>query len=292
MTCAKKQPGDVNIKPPEAEKILKALSIHDHTRIDNYYWLNERQNPKVMAYLESENAYRDAVMKPAEKLQKTLYREITGRIKPEDESVPYLENGYYYFWRYEKGKEYPVYYRKKESVNAAEEMLLNIPVMAEGYDYYRATGLSVSENNRFLVFGVDTVSRRRYTLYIKELTTGKLLEDKIENTNGSAVWANDNQTVFYTTKDSTLRSFKVWKHRLGSCVSEDVPVYEESDNTFSVSIHKSRSGKYIIVGSYQTLATEMRLIDADHPEKEAVLFHPREKDNEYHIYHHTDTFIF
>jgi len=153
--------------PPVAQKIPKSLVMHGHERIDNYYWLNERDNPAVMDYLHAENAYRDALMAPSADLQKSLYNEIVGRIKQEDESVPYLDNGYYYYHRYLKGQEYPIYVRKKDVPDAAEEILINGPEMARGHDYFHVTGLSVSENNRYMVFGVDTVSRRKYTLYFK-----------------------------------------------------------------------------------------------------------------------------
>jgi len=289
-TCSKKHETVEKISPPEAEKIPKKLTIHNDTRIDNYYWLNERNNPKVIEYLEAENAYRDAIMKPTEKLQKKLYKEIIGRIKQEDESVPYYDNGYYYYTRYEEGQEYSIHIRKKENLEAIEEILLNVPEMAEGHGYYRVTGLSVSENNHFLAFGVDTVSRRKYTIYFKDLRTGELLKDELQNTTGSAVWANDNKTVFYTTKDSTLRSYKVWKHLLGTNAAEDVEIYHEKDNTFSVYAYKTKSDKYIVLASYHTLSTEMRLVDADNPEKGYMIFNPREKNHEYYIFHHTDKF--
>ena len=290
ITCSKKYESVEKVIPPKAEKIPKKLIFHDDTRIDNYFWLNERDNPRVIEYLEAENAYREAVMKPTEKLQNKLYKEIIGRIKQEDESVPYLDNRYYYYERYEEGQEYPIYARKKENLDATEEVLLNVPEMAEGHGYYRVTGLSVSENNHFLAFGVDTVSRRKYSIYFKDLQTGGLLEDALQNTTGSAVWANDNKTVFYTTKDSTLRSYKVWRHVLGTNPTEDVEIFHEKDNTFSVYAYKTKSDKYIVLASYHTLSSEMRLIDADNPEKDYAIFNPREMDHEYQIFHHTDKF--
>lgn len=289
-TCSKKHEAIEKIIPPKAEKIHKKLTIHDHTRIDNYYWLKERENPKVLEYLEAENAYRDAVMKPTEKLQKKLYKEIIGRIKQEDESVPYFDNGYYYYWHYKKGQEYPIHTRKKETLEAKEEVMLNVPEMAEGHGYYSVTGLNVSEENHFLAFGVDTVSRRKYTIYFKDLRTGALLKDEFQNTTGYAVWANDNKTVFYTTKDSTLRSHKVWRHLLGTNPAEDVEIYHEKDNTFSVYAYKTKSDRYIVLASYHTLSSEMRLIDAVNPEKEYEIFHTRERDHEYQIFHHIDKF--
>ena len=277
--------------PPVAQKIPKKLVMHGQERTDNYYWLNERDNPAVMDYLLAENAYRDAMMAPSAELQQTIYDEIVGRIKPVDESVPYLDNGYYYYYRYEQGQEYPIYLRKKNIPDAKEEILADVPAMAKGYNYYHLTGLSVSENNRFLVFGVDTVSRRRYTLYFKDLNTGKLFADEIPNTDGRAVWANDNKTIFYVTKDSTLRPERVWHHHINTDRVEDREFYYEPDNTFNLSIYKTTTDKYIVLASTQTLATEFRLIDADQVEKEPVVFQPRERGHEYYIYDQGKRFL-
>ena len=280
-----------DIAPPVAKKIQKKLVIHGQERIDNYYWLNERENPAVMEYLHAENAYRGAMMAGSADLQKSLYDEIVGRIKQIDESVPYLDNGYFYYHRYLKGQEYPIYARKKDAPDAPEEILIDGPEMARGLDYFHVTGLSVSENNRYLVFGVDTVSRRKYTLYFKNLSSGELLTDEIPNTNGRAVWANDNRTVFYVTKDSTLRPERVWHHHIGTKLAEDREFFHEKDNTFNVSIYKTNTDKYIVLASEQTLATEFRLLDADDVEKEAVLFQPRERDHEYYIYDQGNRFL-
>jgi len=220
-------------EPPVAEIIPKELTIHGHTRVDNYYWLNQRENSKVIEYLEAENAYKDAVLKHTERLQEKLYDEIIGRIKQTDMSVPYKDNGYYYYTRYEEGGEYPIYCRKKETLEAEEEILLNVNEMAKGYDYYSVAGHSVSTNNELIAFGVDTVSRRKYTIYFKNLTTGELLQDEIPVTSGRATWANDNKTVFYALKDEiTLRSYKIMRHVLGTDVSADKEIYEEKDVTF------------------------------------------------------------
>lgn len=280
-----------DIAPPVAKKIQKKLVIHGQERIDNYYWLNERENPAVMEYLHAENAYRGAMMAGSADLQKSLYDEIVGRIKQIDESVPYLDNGYFYYHRYLKGQEYPIYARKKDAPDAPEEILIDGPEMARGLDYFHVTGLSVSENNRYLVFGVDTVSRRKYTIYFKNLSSGELLTDEIPNTNGRAVWANDNRTVFYVTKDSTLRPERVWHHHIGTKLAEDREFFHEKDNTFNVSIYKTNTDKYIVLASEQTLATEFRLLDADDVEKEAVLFQPRERDHEYYIYDQGNRFL-
>jgi oligopeptidase B len=279
-------------EPPIAEIISKELTIHDHTRVDNYYWLNQRENPKVIAYLEAENAYKDAVLKHTEGLQKKLYDEIVGRIKKTDMSVPYKENGYYYYTRYEEESEYPIYCRKEGDLEADEEILLNVNEMAKGYDYYSVAGHTVSPNNTLIAFGVDTVSRRKYTIYFKDLTTGELLPDQIPITSGRAIWANDNKTVFYALKDEvTLRSYKIMKHVLGTDVSEDQFVYEEKDDTFSTYVYKTRSKKFIIIASSQTLSDEYRFLDADTPDGKFKIIQPRERGLEYRIDHYKDRFF-
>ncbi|RPI01248.1 MAG: oligopeptidase B, partial [Calditrichaeota bacterium] len=210
--CSGQHRSALDAAPPQAQKIEQVLTIHGDARIDNYFWLRERENPQVIAYLTAENAYKDAVLQKSGKLQKQLYKEIVGRIEQTDVSVPYKDNGYYYYTRYEKGGEHPIYCRKKESLDAVEEIMLNVNDMARGHDFYHGVGLEVSEDNKFLAFAVDTVSRRKYSLHFKNLETGEILADNIPNTSGSAAWANDNQTVFYVTKDSTLRPDKVFRH--------------------------------------------------------------------------------
>jgi oligopeptidase B len=278
-------------EPPVAEKIPKELTIHGDTRVDNYYWLNERENPKVIDYLTAENAYKDAVMKHTESFQKKLYDEIVGRIKKTDMSVPYKESGYYYYSRYEEGGEYPIYCRKKGSMEAEEEILLNVNEMAKGHAYYSVAGYSVSTDNNLIAFGVDTVSRRKYTINFKNLKTGEMLPDKIPVTSGRAAWANDNKTVFYTLKDDeTLRSYKIMKHVLGSDTSSDKEVFEEKDVTFSTYVYKSKSKKYLIIGSGSTLSDEYRFLDADQPDGKFKIIQTREKDLLYDVDHYKDKF--
>jgi len=279
------------IEPPVAEKIAKELTIHGDTRVDNYYWLNERENPKVIEYLEAENAYKDAVMKHTEVLQEELFNEIIARIKQTDISVPYKDNGFYYYTRYQEGGEYPIYCRKKGSLEAEEEILLNVNEMAEGYDYYSVAGHSVSTDNKLIAFGVDTVSRRKYTIYFKDLTTGELLPDKIPVTSGRATWANDNKTVFYAAKDeTTLRSYKIMRHVLGTDVSQDKKIYEEKDITFGTYVYKTKSKKYIIIASSQTLSDEYRFLDANQPMGQFKIIQPRERGLEYSMDHYKDKF--
>ena len=256
----------VNMSAPVAEKKPKELTIHGDTRIDNYYWLNERENPEVISYLEAENAYREAEMADTKEFQEKLYEEMVGRIKQQDESVPYKENGYYYYVRFNEGEEYPVYCRKKDNLEAPEEVMLNVNEMAKGYAYYMVTGLSVSPDNKLLAFGVDTLSRRKYTICFKNLETGEMLADQIPLTGGGPVWAADNETVFYARKDEvTLRQSVIFSHQLGKDPEKDKTVYEEKDETFGTFVYKSKSDKYIFIGSYSTLTSEYRFIPADQP---------------------------
>ena len=287
---------------PTAKKVKKVLEIHDDQRIDNYFWMRlsdeqkeaeqpDQQTQEVLDYLHAENDYRKHVMKPTEKLQKTIYDEIIGRIKQDDSSVPVTVNGYSYYTRFEKEQDYPYYCREKAEDNAKEEVMLDVPTMAEGYAYYAIGGRSVSENNKILAYAVDTVSRREYTLYFKNLETGEILSDKIENTTGGITWANDNQTVFYVKKDpQTLRAYQIFKHRLGKDTSDDELVYEEKDETFSCWISKTKSRQYLMIGASQTLSTEYRFLDANTPDGKWQVVHPREKNLEYFVDHCKDDF--
>ena len=280
----------VTPEPPRAKIIPKKLTIHGDTRVDNYFWLRERDNPEVISYLQAENEYLRKVMKPVQKLQQKLYDEIVGRFKQDDSTVPYPDNGYYYYIRYETGNEHPIYARKKGSPEGEEEIMLDVNQMAAGHAYYMVRGVRVSENNRLVAFGVDTVSRRKYTIHFKDLTTGKLLEDNIPNTTGTAVWANDNKTVFYTVKDSTLRPYKVMRHVLGTDAAEDVEVYVETDNTFNTYVNKSKSNRYIFITSISTLSTELRFVDADKPTSAFRTFQARGSNHEYSVRHLGDKF--
>ena len=242
--------------PPIAHKEEKKLSIHNDERIDHYFWMRltdaqkESKNPdeqtkKVVDYLNAENQYLKSKMSHTNDFQNTLFNEIKDRIKKDDSSVPVKINNYTYYSRYEKDKEYPFYCRKPIN-NSVEQIMLNVPEMAKNHEYYAVGGQSISPNENLLVYGVDTVSRREYTLYIKDLSSGKNLKDVISKTTGSAVWANDNKTIFYTKQDPiTLRSYQIYKHVLGTNQSEDVLVYEEKDDTFGCYVSKSKSKKYI-----------------------------------------------
>lgn len=291
LTNCNNPKGKSNMNVPVAEKIRQELVIHGDTRIDNYFWLNQREDPKVIGYLTQENEYTDAIMEDTKELQEKIYNEIVGRIKQDDESVPYKENGYYYYIRYEEGKEYPLYCRKKESLEAEEEIMLNVNEMAEGYEYYYVVSYSISPNNRYIAFGVDTLGRRLYTIYIKDLTTGAIFKDEILNTTGGATWANDNKTIFYSRKNTeTLRPEKIYRHTIGTKTTEDKEVYHEKDETFYAYAFKSRSKQYIFIGSFSTLSSEYQYINADSPTDEFTVLQPREKDHEYDVFHYRDHF--
>lgn len=280
-----------NIPTPIAKIIPKTLEKHNEKRVDNYFWLNDRENPDVIDYLNQENSYYDAMTADTKGFQKELYEEMKARIKEDDQSVPYLYNGYYYITRFETGKDYPIYSRKKGSLAANEEILFNCNDLAKGQTYFQLGGLSVSPDNKFASFGIDTVGRRIYTIQIKNLETGEILADKIENATGSSVWANDNKTIFYTRQNKvTLRSDKVFKHKLATDSAADVLVFNEKDDTFNVSVGKEKSKKYIVIGSGSTLTTEYRILNSDNPDGEFVVFQPRVRGLEYSISHFGDSF--
>ena len=287
---------------PDAAQKPHTTDIHGLQLQDDYFWMrlsdeqkaakeSDAQTTEVVDYLKAENAYTKEAMAPTEGLQEKIYEEIVGRIKKDDESVPVLDKGYWYYSRYEEGKEYPYSCRKKGSMEAAEEVMLDQPSMAEGHNYFAIGGRSVSPDNNLLVYGVDTISRRQYTLYIKDLATGEVFADRIPETTGGATWANDNKTLFYSKKDPlTLRSSQVYRHVLGTDVSEDVLVYEEKDETFSCGIGKTKSEAYLMIASYATVSTEYRFLDANDPNGEWKVLQPRERDLEYSVSHYGDDF--
>ncbi len=281
----------IAVSAPIANKIPKTLEKHNDVRVDDYYWLNDREDPKVIEYLEQENNYYEAVTAHTKIFQEELYKEMKARYKEDDSSVPYKRNGYWYITRYETGKEYPIYSRKKGDLNAEEEIVFDCNVLAEGHEFFNLNGLNVSPDNKMAAFGTDTISRRQYHIQIKNLESGELYTDKIDNTTGGSVWASDNKTLFYTKKDPvTLRSDKIYKHVLGSNVAEDELVFHETDETYNTFVYKSKSKKYIIIGSSSTLTSEFRILSADNPEGSFQIFSPRERGVEYSIYHFDDKF--
>lgn len=288
-----------DIPVPMAKKVPHNHIAHDDIRVDNYHWMRlsdeqknaenpDQQTKEVVQYLEAENAYLKESLAHTDALQDTLYNEIVGRIKQTDMSVPYKYNGFYYLSRYEEGKEYPLYCRKKETLEAPEEVMLDVNQLAENFEYYAVGGRAVSPNNTLLAYGEDTLSRRIYTIRFKNLETGEMLSDVIPNTTGSVTWANDNKTVFYSIKDDALRSYKIFKHILGTDASDDVEVFHEKDETFRCGVWKSKSKKYIIIGSFSTLSTEYRVLLADKPNEAFSIFQPRERNLEYSISHFQD----
>ncbi|WP_424364379.1 S9 family peptidase [Maribacter sp.] len=281
----------INEVPPIAKKIKKELIIHGDTRVDDYYWMNDREDPEVISYLEKENAYYKKMTAHTKEFQEELFEEMKGRIKEDDASVPYKKNGYWYVTRYESGKEYPIYSRHKGTLDAPEEIMFNCNDMAEGHEFFNLGGIAISPNNKLAAFGIDTVSRRQYTIKIKNLETGEIYSDIIENTTGGSVWANDNTTLFYTKKDPvTLRSDKIYRHKFGTVAAEDQLVFHEEDETFGTYVYKSKSDKYLIIGSYSTLTSEFRTLNADTPLADFKVFSPRERGLEYSIAHYDDSF--
>ena len=279
------------LAPPVAPIKPKVFTNFGIQRTDDYYWLNQPTDPTVLNYLNAENAYYDKQMAGAQVMQKKLAAEIKGRIKQDDASEPYRDNGYYYYARYEFASEYPIYCRKKGSIVGPEEVLLNGDEMGTGQAYFQIGDWAVSDNNQILAFTVDTVSRRLYTLQFKNIATGKLMPERIINTGGEVVWAADNKTVFYTKKDvTTLLPYQVYRHTLGTDPKGDALIYEEKDNTFNVQISRTKSKKYIGISLVSSLSSEYRYLDANAPDERPKVFARREKDHLYEVEHLGDKF--
>ena len=291
-----------NILPPDVKKIPKDMQTHGHVRTDNYYWMRltdeqksaekyDDQTQNVVDYIGKETEYLENSLKHTKPLQKTLYDEMVGRIKKDDESVPYFENKYYYYSRYEEGKEYPIYCRKYKSLENDEEIILDVNILAEGHDYFAIGGMSISPNNQWLSYGVDTLSRRYYNIYFKNLVSGNVLEQTIPNTSGGAAWANDNSTVFYTSKNKvTLLGEKIFRHKIKTDYKEDVLMYFEKDETYYNGVYRSKSGQYIIIYNSSTLVSDYHILNANEPDGQFVNFSPRGKKHEYDIQHYENYF--
>ena len=276
---------------PIAKQIPKNLTMHDDVRVDEFYWLNDRENPEVIDYLNKENDYYNAHTGHTKKFQTDLFDEMKSRIKEDDSSVPYKYNGYWYITKYEKGKDYPIYTRKKETLEAAEELLFDCNDMAKDHSYFRLVGLNINSNNDLISYGIDTTGRRQYTLHIKDLKTNEVFKDEISNTTGGSTWANDNKTLFYTLKDeTTLRSEAIYKHRLNTDQKSDELIYEETDDTFGVSVYKTKSDKYLVIASYSTLTSEYQILNANTPDGDFKIFQARTRGLEYGISHFEDSF--
>lgn len=269
--------------PPVAKIVPHVTTLHGDTRVDNYFWLRDRADPDAIAYLNAENAYCEAIMKPTEPLQSKLYDEILGRIKEDDLSVPVKRDDYYYYSRTEQGRAYAIYCRKHGSVDAEEEIVLDANALAEGQKYFRLGNFAVSGNHRLLAYSVDLEGDEAYTIYVKDLAAGALLPDRIANTYYTLEWANDNRTFFYTVLDEAHRPYRVFRHELGAV--SDTRVYEEADGRFGLGLLKSRSQEYIFVHIASPLTTEVRYLSANQPLGDFQPVLPRRQDVEYDVAH-------
>lgn len=284
--CLMSQP-----QPPLAERRDHTLEKHGHTRIDPYYWLNQREDPKVIAYLNAENAYTEAQSAAWKPLADKVFEEIRSRIKEDDQSVPYQDGNYWYYTRYEQGEQYPIYARRKGSMQAPEELLIHGPELAKGQAFFAVGGLKVSENDQYLAYAIDFVGRRQYTLFIKDLTTGQLLKENFPNVTPNFVWGNNNRTLFYTKQDpETLRWHQVYRHSLGTDAKMDDLVYEEKDEEFSCHVEKTKSKRFILIGSHQSTTSEYLYLDAYFTNGVFQVFQPRERGIEYSVDHADDNF--
>ncbi len=281
-----------DLRPPMAKAVSTELEKHGHVRVDDYYWLKEREDPEVIAYLEAENEYTDAVLAHTSGFQQELFDEIVARIKEDDSSVPYREDAFFYYTRFEEGGEYPIYCRKKGSLDAPEEVLLNGNHLAEGHEFFQLRGVNVSSDHKIVAYGTDTVGRRFYTLKFRDLETGEDLPEAIPNVTPNNAWANDGTTFFYTRQHpQTLRWYRIYKHEVGTDPSQDELVYEEADEEFDSFVFKTKSKRFLLLGSAQTQSSEYRFLDAGNPSGEFQLFLPREENHEYSIDHFGDKFF-
>ena len=278
------------MKAPQAKKIQKILETNGDQRVDDYFWMNERENPEVISYLEEENKYCDFVMKDTEDFQQELFEEMKARYNQDDESLPYFFNDYWYIVRFESGKEHPLFTRKITTLESPEELLLDVNILAEGQTFFEVGSVSVSQNNKLMSFSSDNMGRRIYNINFKNLETGEILQDQIPNTTGKAIWANDNEHVFYTRKDESLRAFQVFMHQLGTDSSQDVLVFHEKDETFDVNVFKTKSLEYIFIASSSSISDEHRFIPASDVLAPWKIIQPREDDLEYAVEHYQDEF--
>jgi oligopeptidase B len=278
-----------NMKAPIAEIKPHEMTIHGHTRTDNYFWLKEREDEKVIKYLEDENAYTVDALADTKQFQEDLYNEMRSRIKEDDETVPYMDNGYFYYTRYEEGKEYKLHCRKKGSLEADEEVFIDENKMAEGHDYFALGGIEISDDNKIAAFGIDTVSRRIYTIHFINLENGEIFAETISGCAGGGAWAKDNKTFFYISKDlETLRTNRILRHEMGTDVASDVQIFKEEDETFTCYTWKTKSKDLIMIGSFQTVSSEFQILDAGNPTGDFTMIQSRERDHEYSVSHFED----
>lgn len=286
-----------DVKAPVAEIKPLQRTLHGDTVTDNYYWMIDyfKKGPdstKVVDYLKAENDYLDTMMSGTKNFQEQLFAEMKARIKEKDESVPVFNNGYFYYTRTDEGKQYYKYCRKKGSLTAPEEIVLDVDAMAEGKAYYDIGEIEISEDNKLVAYGVDEISRREYVVHVKNLETGEVYKDAIPRTEGGAVWANDNKTLFYTSKNpETLLSEKIKRHVLGTDAATDVTVYEEMDKSNYIGVSKTKNNRYIVIVSQATMSSEYRLIDASKPDAAFKVFQSRMKDVLYSVTPLADKFL-
>ncbi|MGZ8464752.1 MAG: S9 family peptidase [Candidatus Binatia bacterium] len=274
------------------KKIPTKLETHGHVRVDDYYWLRERDDPEVIRYLNDENAFAAKAMARTQEFEKKLFEEIKGRIKQTDLSVPYQRDDYYYYTRFEAGKEYPIYCRKLAALDAPEQVILDCNALAEGHEFFSIGASAVSSEQDLLAYAIDTQGRRIHTAYIKNLSNGAVLADVIPKVGESLAWANDKRTLFYGKQDeTTLRQHQIWRHIVGTDPAADQLVYQEDDETFGVYIFKTKSKRYLLLVSAQTITHEYRYLDADEPLGEFKMFLPRARGHEYQIDHIADRFL-
>lgn len=277
--------------PPKAEIKKYQHKTHNDIRVDEFYWLNNPDNPEVIDYLERENDYYKKSTKHLKGLENKLFSEMRGRIKEDDSSVPYFYNGFWYITRYEKNKQYPIYTRKKQDLSSREEILFDCNELARGYDYFRLVGINISPDNKKVVFGIDTLSRRKYTLMVKNLVSGELLNTHIKNTTGYGVWANDNEHIFYTKKNpKTLRAESIFRQSINKGEASDKLIYMEKDSTFNTFVSKSKSDSYIFIGSFSSLTSEYQFLNAAKPFDDFKLVQKRIEGLEYSVSHFENNF--
>lgn len=276
---------------PNANKIDFEITTHGITRKDPYYWMNKRDSKEVLEYIKQENDYTQKSLESTQGLQSELFDEIKSRVKPNEESVPYFDNGYWYYTKYEDGKEYPLSCRKKGTLESDEEVFVDQNILAEGHGYFAMANWEITEDNQILSYSTDTVSRRIYNIKFRNLETGEEYDEVISGTSGDMVWANDHKSIFYVKKDEeTLREHQVWKHILGTDPRDDKLIYDETDEEFFLGLAKSKSSKFIFIASQQTLSTEVQYIDANNPDAEFKIIQARERDLEYGVYHYKEHF--
>lgn len=280
------------ITPPSVKSVPQELTVHNHTRTDKYFWLNDRDNPNVIGYLNQENDFLKTQLQHTESFQEKLFDEMKSRIKEDDESVPYLKDGYYYYTKFIKGGEYPLFCRKRGSLDAEEEIMLDINELAHNQEYMNVSAIVVAPHQQLIAFSQDTIGRRIYNIRFKDLNTGEFMDDEITAVTGNMVWAQDNRTLFYSRQDpSTLRPFQIFKHQMGTLQQEDILVYQEDDETFLCSVNKSKSKEYIFINSHNTVSSECRFIPANDPNGKITLIQERIRDLEYGVEHYEDDFL-